>query len=85
MQTGFVMWARAVWVYCAEICPESGGGQQAGGRRAAGAVQVHLENKAETWELWLDNAKVATPVLEDDGKERLRPLLPRLCREMVCL
>lgn len=45
-------------------------------------VQVPVPSLDTVWEIWLANAKVGQPVLEDDGRGT-RAMHPRHCREMV--
>lgn len=47
-------------------------------------MQVHLKQKQEVWELWLEDPRVGKPCYEDDGpKKGVKSLLPYHCREMV--
>ena len=46
------------------------------------SVQVPVPALNAVWEVWLANAKVGQPVLEDDGRGT-RAMHPRHCREIV--
>lgn len=46
-------------------------------------VQVQIKGTKEVWELWLDNAIVGLPVVEDD--RGASALLPHQCRQLVRL